>query len=559
MIFFQILHNNERQYSSIRELNTERKDHRVEEELNKTAALVVQGSAHIFTNYFATIRSSPHFSNIWQELLSCLENLLNRKDLSVSTSVFKGLTIIFEELDSIQAIGSHSIDQAWRIWKDFNPIYHLGDSSVKDGNQTALMAYLRCFAQIYRLIDHDTRNSYAENAMPRLYSCLENAHLPAYSSDIDRATPVQQGVLENLKLIPTDRFDVLFQFVDWVAAIVKLPFRGTKPGQESTCVAISKSAIDLLRLKIQNNEEIASCQLVTTALDALVVPIQSKYSWQAQGKEPSVWRAATTAATQILQTCMPSVQQFVQSERDVQVFWDLVIRLINGILSADCEAPGKQELVAEDEEFDIGAFLHIKRLIVPSIGSSHISDNTRRKFAENMFEKSQIHEPHPDDLARPGQELLEGLKCDHIGRTEDLPPTPRSKMSYVLLDGLFSLVSAHDGSAERVRLAQAAAPYVLLRCGLTLKAYVYDQPLRGRMPQPWSQKKELLYILKKMGELDLEPRALEDTANAASPHQAHLFKLYPLLTKALRAAYWSEETTKAISDVLDVVGQDFGI
>lgn len=209
MIFFQILRNNERLYSSIGELKIESKDNTLEEEWNRTAALVVQGSAQIFTNYFATIRSSPHFSSIWKELLSCLEHLLNRKDLAVSTSVFKGLTQIFEELDSIQAIGSYSIDEAWRIWKDFNPVCHLGDSSLKDGNQTALMAYLRCFAQIYRLIDHDTRNSYAENAMPRLYNCLENAHLPAYSSDVDRATPVQQGVLENLKLIPTDRFDVL--------------------------------------------------------------------------------------------------------------------------------------------------------------------------------------------------------------------------------------------------------------------------------------------------------------------------------------------------------------
>ncbi|KAL8824131.1 MAG: hypothetical protein Q9191_005276 [Dirinaria sp. TL-2023a] len=559
MIFFQILRNNERQYSSIRELNFERKDNTQEEEWNKTAALVVQEIVQIFTNYFATIRSSPHFSNLWQELLSCLEHLLNRKDLAVSTSAFKGLTHIFEELDSIQAIGNYSVDEAWRIWKDFNPVFHLSDSSLKDGNQSALMAYLRCFAQIYRLIDHDTRNSYAGNAMPRLYSCLENAHLPAYSSDVDRVTPVQQGVLENLKLVPTDKFDVLSQLVDCVADIVKLPFRRTKHGQESTCVAISKSAIDLLQLNIQNNVEIASCQLVTGALDALVIPIQSKYGRQAQGKEPSLWRAATTAATQILQACMPAVQRFVHSEEEVQVFWDLVIRFINGILSADCESYDKQELVPDDEEFDIEAFLHIKKLVVPSIGSSHIADDIRRKFAEDIFEKSQIHEPHPDDLARPGQELLEGLKCDHIGRTEDLPPTLRSKMSYLLLDELFSLVSAHDGSVERVRLAQAAAPYLLLRCGLTLKAYVYDQPLRGRIPQPWSQKKELLYILKKMSELDLEPRALEDTAKAAPSHKKHLFKLYPLLTGALKAAYWSEEATKAISDVLDVVGQDFRI
>ena len=560
-IFFQMLSNNELEYSSIRALSTERKDNMVEEEWNKTAALVVQGSAQIFTNYFATIRCSPQFSNLWQKLLSRLEILLKRKDPSVSTSVFTGLTNILEELDNIQAIGSDSIDEAWRIWKDFNPVCHWMDSSVKDGNQPALMAYLRCFAQIYRLIDHNTRNSYAADAMPGLYHCLKNAHLPAYSSDIDKMTQVQQGVLENLKLIPTDRLDVLSQLVEWIAAVIKLPFSQKELDHESgsTYVAISKSAIEFLQLQIQNNVATASCPLVTKALDALVIPIQLKYNWQMQGKEPSLWRAATTAATQILQVCMPAMQRFVQPELEVQVFWGLVITLVDGILNADCESCAKEELIADDEQFDIDAFRNINRLVIPGLGSSYISDDARRKFAETIFEKSQIHECHPDDLARPGQELLEGLKCDHIGRTEDLPPTPRSKMSYVLLDELFSLVSAHDGSAERVRLAQAAATYALLRCGLTLKAYVYDQPLRGRMPQPWSQKRELLYILKKMCELDLEPQALQDTASVASPRKKHLFKLYPLLTRALRAAYWSEEVTKAITDVLEVVGQDFGI
>lgn len=557
-----MLGNIECEYPSTRELSTEPIDDEVEEEWNKTAALVVQGTAHIFTNYLSTITSSAKFGSLWQELLSCFGRLLNRKVLSLSTSIFTGLTNIFEELDSIQSIGIKSIDEAWSTWNNFNPINHRGDSSIKDGNQTAMMAYLRCFAQIYRLVDQDTRNTYAIDALPQLYSCIENAYLPAYSSDVDRVTPVQQGVLENMKLIPTNRSDILTQLVEWTAAVVKLPFRQEKldHGQGSTYVAAGKAAIELLRLQIQNSAHtIASCQLVTTALDALVIPVQLKYNWQTQGKEPSVWRAATSAAIEILQTCMPAAREYVRPEQEVQVFWDLIIKLVSGTLSADCKSCAKEELISEDETFDINSFLSIKSLIIPFIGSSHIDDDIRCRFAENVFEKSQIHEPNPDDLARPGQGLLEGLKYDHIGRTEDLPPTPRSNMSYVLLDELFSLVSNHDGSAERVRLAQAAAPYVLLRCGLTLKAYAYDQPLRGRMPQPWSQKRELLHILKKLSELDLEPLALDDAPSVASPHKKHLLKLYPLLMRALKAAHRSEEVTKVISDVLEIVGQDFGI
>ncbi|KAF4635809.1 hypothetical protein G7Y89_g2274 [Cudoniella acicularis] len=132
-------------------------------------------------------------------------------------------------------------------------------------------------------------------------------------------------------------------------------------------------------------------------------------------------------------------------------------------------------------------------------------------------------------------------------------------MSYVCFDSLIALVSLHDSTPEQVKLAQAAAPYLILRSGLTLRAYIADQPLRGRMPQPLSQRKELLYVLKALVNLRCEPDAIPDAPGVESEGKKHLHRLYPLLAKAVRAAARDMEVLEWIGRALDEVGMEFGV
>ena len=132
-------------------------------------------------------------------------------------------------------------------------------------------------------------------------------------------------------------------------------------------------------------------------------------------------------------------------------------------------------------------------------------------------------------------------------------------MSYVCFDELVSLVALHDSSSPRIKLAQAAAPYLILRAGLTLRAYIADQPLRGRMPQPLSQRRELLYILKALVKLRCEPEAIPDTPGIDSEGKKHLHRLYPLLAKAVRAAARDQEVLECVGKALDEVGMEFGL
>ena len=68
-----------------------------------------------------------------------------------------------------------------------------------------------------------------------------------------------------------------------------------------------------------------------------------------------------------------------------------------------------------------------------------------------------------------------------------------------------------EPQALHARLARTAAPFLILRAALTLRSYAADQPLRGRMPQPLSQRRELGRVLARLVALRCEPSAIPNT------------------------------------------------
>lgn len=531
-------------------------------EWNQTAVVLVDGIASIISNNLNTMKNEHSFSETWRELLRCLRLVLATGVLELSKAVFAGLTSILEEIEDTKSVSKDSVEEVWTIWSQNNPAYHRCNSGGPSRNQDVLLSYLRCLSQILRLKESESRTKNADAVMAELQSCVVNASVEAYTSDIERTTPVQQGVLENLKMLPATSPAVLSRIVLFLKFLVRLPYERDKikpSGQ--THLALSKSAIQMLqRLVINSTAKTGSTyELATHAFDALAEPIQLKYRWYVNDKASSMWQTATTAVLEIVETCMPKFLKMEASDEAIEAFWGQVVRVIGGVVTADCESCKAPSEILEDQEYDINAFLRLQKVAVPALGSHHISNSIREDYARTISEKSGIHEPHPDDLARPDQELLDGLKSTHIGRTYDVPATPRVKMSYVLLDELFSLVAVSDLSTERARLAQAAAPYLILRAGVMLKAYVLDHPLRGRAPQPTSQENEMLYVLKKLVELECNPSAMADGIGVKSRHKKHLYRLYPLVTRAMKVAFRNDEMLKALGEVLDAVGDDFGV
>ena len=531
---------------------------------NETAVVEIEGLSGLFTQWLDTYKANQSLAPMFQEFFGQLIGCLKRRSLTVSNAVFSGMSKLLAEIEGLESLGKPLLVKAWKLWKDGNPASHVDDSKRKNGNQDALMAYTLCLEQLLRLTGQDIQLAQMQMIMLQLRACVVGSNAAAYSTDVDRVTPVQGLVLEALKSIPTNTPELVSELVGSIDDFVTLAYeqKDQPSGKGQTYIALSKAAMDLLEscvIKHIKRPDVDATVLVTEACSSLTIPLHLKYRWQTEGKEPSPWQKATLTALAILEASMPVILDSQDGTKSSSPFWETVVRIGDGIVAADCDACTHWEEISKDQMFDIDAFQRFQKLVIPALGSTSIADVIRRKYAESIFTSSMIHEPHPDDLARPDQELLEGLRSTHIGRVQDLPPSPRSKLSYILLDELFGLVAVHDGSLERVRLAQAAAPYLILRSGLTLKAYIMDHPLRGRMPQPWSQKKEMLHLLRKLIDLDSEPKAIPAAAGVTSEHKKHLHRLYPLVTKALQVAWRDEEMTNALREVLDAVGDDFGL
>lgn len=531
---------------------------------NETAIVEIDGLSGLFTQWLDTYKANESLAPMLLEFFGQLIGCLKRRSLTVSNAVFNGMSKMLAEIESLQSLGRPLFLRAWQLWNDGNPASHVDDSRRKNGNQDALMGYMLCLGQILRLIGEGLPLDQTHTIMLQLRACVVGSNAATYSTDIDRMTPVQVLVLETLKSIPTSTPELIPELVRCINGFVTLAYEQEDQSsvKAQTHVALSKAAMDLLEsciLKHIKKSDVGTTVLVTEACSALAIPLHLKYIWRIEGKGPSPWQKATLTALAILETSMPIIFTSQDGTKPSSQFWEAILRIGDGIVAADCDACARREEISKDQDFDIHAFQRFQKLVVPALGSTTIADVIRRKYAESIFTNSMIHEPHPDDLARPDQELLEGLGSTHIGRVQDLPPSPRSNLSYLLLDELFGLVAVHDGSAERVRLAQAAAPYLILRSGLTLKAYIMDHPLRGRMPQPWSQKREMLQLLRKLIDLDSEPKAIPAATGITSEHKKHLHRLYPLVIKASKAAWRDEEMTNALRDVLDAVGDDFGL
>jgi hypothetical protein len=537
---------------------------------NETTVVVLNGITNLLADYLDVLSSHPTFARSWQTLLGHFNSLLDFKVLDINTAVFKALRKLLSrgnlEEKSQTNFDQPALDLAWGLWSQSLPVIKSDPSNKRFDNQNYLLAYVSALPEIYRLIQTSLDAGRVRTMLILLREAIQQASAATYSADIEYLTPLQTQVLEALRMIRTDIDGVPAALISQVAEFVALAFvRKESSGSEAqrpTYVALSKASMTLLEKLIvshSSDHDIYTSGALSSSLAALGKPIVLKYSFPIITKSTSPWRQATTSALAILDSILPVLTRTGFKDEAIRSLWTSIVTIGNGITNADCKNVPETVNIKDDEAFDITAFLKLRELITPALGFLTIPDKTRRMYTESLFHMSLIHTPQPQELPQPNQELLTTLYQPRKGRTVDPAPSPRSKMSYVCFDELISLVTVRDSSEARIKLAQAAAPYLILRAGLTIRAYIADQPLRGRMPQPLSQRRELLYILKALVKLRCEPEAIPAALGVESEEKKHLHRLYPLLVKAVRAASRDQEVLEWLGKALDEVGMEFGV
>ncbi|KAK2058994.1 endosomal peripheral membrane protein [Colletotrichum caudatum] len=581
--------------------------HHGRKEWHETAVVVLNGISELLASYMEPLSAHSSFNALWQELLGHFTTLLNFKVLNINTAAYKALgkVIKLEHEPGRPAFDTSTIDAAWEFWSRGTPVSLDEGDGKKPDNQNCLIAYVAAFHDVYQLVQKDLTVDKVRQMLTLFREALQQASVGTYVNDIEYVTPLQNQVLEAIKMVRTDLAGVPSAMISQVAEFVRLAFsdealEAQSSTQRRTYVAMSKASMSILQTLILGNAgdaDIYASEAFSAALSALSRPLVLKYSFPIVTKSAQPWRLATNSILAVLEATLPQIRAPQVPRSTLQGIWQVVVEIADGIIRADTDAAPASADLSDDELFDMTSFHKLRELIIPALGAEAIPDKTRKSYAESLFRTSIIHAPSPvesslmfgPDGSSDGNGLA-SLYKKRTGRTLDPLPTLRERMSYVCVDELVSLVSGYDATSLRVvvqpptpafppprssaapylseapqalhvRIARSAAPFLILRAALTIRAYIADQPLRGRMPQPLSQRKELLCLLRQLVDLKSEPDAIPDTPNVDSEGRKHLLRLYPLLVSAVQVAGSSGDAAvlALCNEALEVVGGELGV
>ncbi|KPM42590.1 hypothetical protein AK830_g4001 [Neonectria ditissima] len=554
-------------------------------EWTETTVVVLNGISSLLANYLDIITVHSSFNLLWRELLGHFTTLLDFKVLDINTAAFKALGHILSQTsdDGKPTFSKPTVDIAWDLWSREIPTSNTTSKSVD--NQKCLIAYVSALVEIYRLICNDLTVERVQRMLTLLRATLEEASISGYTTDIEYVTPLQAQILEAIQMIRTDISGVPSAMITQVAEFVMLAF--TTSGSKRTYIALSKASMktmEKLILSHFSDQDIYRSGAFSKAMSALCKPIALKYRFSTITKSTQPWRLATSSALVILEATLSQLIVLDIAPSVTQTIWSTIVAIADGILGADCNAAPPETNIGDDETFDIASFHKLRELIIPALGAEAISDKTRKAYGESLFRTSIIHAASPIEESINGshESGLSTLYKPRPGRTVSVPPTKRTRMAYVACQELFSLIASTDEPtiviqpptpkspyakhhqlaeapvALHARIASTAAPFLILRCALTLQAYIADQPLRGKMPQPLSQRKELLWILRELVDLQSESGAIPELSGVESEGRKHLLRLYPLIVRAT-GVVGDEKVQGLLREALEVVGGELGV
>ncbi|RPA82192.1 hypothetical protein BJ508DRAFT_208402 [Ascobolus immersus RN42] len=552
---------------------------------NDTINLVLEGIGTLYAHYFEIFCEQSEFTNTWRVFLEYLDNLLKRNSYEVNAMIFKVLTQVLEKVPSPDKLGD-CLQDTWTFWSSQGQKVAEGDmDGPGSGIQDCLTAYVTAFKPLYRLIEPTIDVTIVEKSLDLLKECILFPDAPAYFQDLEFLTPLQQAVADNLQLIRTTGTEIPQLYIKKVSSFILFPYlspsslsknsaKGSKP---LTYVALSMLAMDLLEKTVQAHaleSEIYESGALSELLAALSHPIQLKYNFPPASKPTKyqpTWQRATVTAISILRHTLhgPALSLSISSSTRAEIV-EKAVTITDGILRAECPDTMPDDTLQQHEQFDRDHFSKLRGLLIPVMQEEYVTTSIVEKYAAAVYTNSILF-PGIDD----GEEVLTAAKSDKgwgrkLGYTGDAVPRKRSALGYDCYDELFQRL---DKSESR-RLADVVAPYLIARAALVLRKYIADQPLRGNIPQPVSHRKELLYTLKRLTELETGvvdgkvkgmfhssgSHSQMVVANIASAPEgttkAHLFRLLPLFAQVVKVASKDSVVLEAAGKVVEKVWEE---
>ena len=568
------------------------------ESRDQTSRLLISGVTDLVARDIRTIEKMHDFLGDWTALLDVFQKFLSLSSHAINQAIYSALTSLLALVEPPDGTWSQALDKAVELWTANPP--KSGDISQPDAQQAAYIAYTDCAVQIHRILKNTMSVDLTDTFGQHLVDCVRRSSLVAYGGDSNSMTQLQTRLVEFLRALPIDTDGIAPKLLDIASTIVAMPFKEVPSPIDvknpPSFVALSKACMDWLSDLIKSHvkeQALFESGSIERALHSICIPIEIKYNWKKPGKEPAPWKKATSTALDILPLIL-STTLTSSPGIDAQVctlVWDRIASIACAIMQGDYTSLNVPDSYADivaiedDEQSDAKSLLALRDTVLPHLGSPAVSDSVRQKYVQGLFTASLVHAAEPGEYSESSP--LDGLVKVRFGRVHDPEPIRREDLAYFCFSELMSMVSAapagisyntsttfetpyspakdygdHGDARTKSNLACAAAPWLLLRFALPIKAYVADQPLRGSMPMPLSMVEELLWTLERMRCLRMH-ESITSTGNSLGgvvedDGKAHLRRLYPILIKAVGVAGHKRSgdgtILSSLMNLLDTIG-----
>lgn len=523
--------------------------------------VILEGTAAVLAENARVIETTATLPRLWEVLTDTLDTLLIHGDYATSAAVYRSLTTVLNTINAPLGKWQEPVQRTFALWSNRIPPAPKQQGAKQD-NQAAFVAYTDLASDLYRLMKQDFTEQQTGVIIDNLFACVRKSKASYYGAHIHAMSPLQSKVMTLLKALRMDIPGSKTRLISTAAASILLhteTAEDTKSGRPSY-IALAGESIDWLQNLITTHAEDAELKendAMLKAIESLQIVISRKYATKQDYTGIMLWRRATAAAVVVARPVLDQTLSPATDKGKSIALWSEFVQISGAIVGANhLHTFTDVRRIYEDQLSDIAAYETLRQIMVPRLGSEDLPDSIRQTFAQSLFEASVIHQLEKSELPVPGIPVLSNIGTIRRGRM-NVSFSQREQMSYVCFKELVALSSAQPNSTpEHERIAQAVAPLLVLRLAIPIKAYIADQPLRGRAPQPLSELEELLFCFEQIVKLRLHPRALSDANDVNDAgEKGHLFYLYPLLAKAVKTAgdRWSgaEEVLEPLQETLE--------
>ncbi|OQO04930.1 hypothetical protein B0A48_07948 [Cryoendolithus antarcticus] len=521
---------------------------------------IVNNTFTLMSQNVQTVQRIPDLAAVWREIAHLLDVALKRGTYAVHKVIDQNLSMLLSSIQPGNNAWDPVLEAAFAIWADRTTESALLDTRHQD-QQPAFVAYADLAAQLSRLLGKALTIEQCKAIMGKLYLCLESSHASYYKADTHAMSPLQGKVIDALRELLSMRSEVRPDILRICSDLLLLHHRSMASDQQArkpSFLALTGEVIPWLQQMIVDDLQTTTSthpDACITAITALADIIVAKYAFTLQYKDLMLWQTASSSALVLAEPMIKYADAPGTNTGDTTALWQQYLRIIDGVVGANALAQfDDRDRIYDDEEADIATFNALQQVLTPKLSNPKLPDTFREQYAKSLFDASIIHATERGELPAPGESPLSGIANIRRGRADEVPYALRERMSYVCFNQLIRLSSPSDSaSANHEKLAQATAPWLILRLAISIRAYIADQPLRGSWPQPLSELEELLFCFEQIGKLELHPEAIQQSKTSGG--KAHLPYLYPLLVKALRVSggewYGAAEVREPLQKLLE--------